>query len=96
MRWIAQPDYRFDDSQRAAFIAAIADWWPGVPADDLQPDFVGVRPKLSGPGEPSVDFRVLGPADHGLAGLVQLFGIESPGLTSSLALGELVSGQLRG
>ena len=96
LRWIAQPDYRFDDSQRAAFIAAIADWWPGVPADDLQPDFVGVRPKLSGPGEPSVDFRVLGPADHGLAGLAQLFGIESPGLTSSLALGELVSGQLRG
>lgn len=90
LRWISAPSYRFDDSQRDAFIAAIRQWWPDLPAQNLQPDFVGVRPKISGPGEPNADFSLLGPSHHGLDGLVQLFGIESPGLTSSLALADEV------
>ena len=90
LRWIDAPDYRFDDSQREQFVAAIRHWWPAVPVDDLQPDFVGVRPKISGPGEPTADFSLMGPGQHGMDGLVQLFGIESPGLTSSLALADEV------
>ncbi len=94
LRWVDKPDYRFDDSQREQFIAAIRDWWPDVPADDLQPDFVGIRPKLHGPNQPQSDFQLLGPAEHGMSGLVQLFGIESPGLTSAMALAVEVTARL--
>lgn len=90
MRWVEAPDYRFDDSRRGAFAESIRQWWPALRDEDLLPDFVGVRPKIHGPGEPAADFVVQGPQTHGLAGLVNLFGIESPGLTSSLALAELV------
>jgi len=92
VRWVPEPDYGFDDSQRAAFAEAIRDWWPELDDEDLLPDFVGVRPKLVGPGAPSADFLVQGPAEHGQQGLVNLFGIESPGLTSSMALAEVVAG----
>jgi L-2-hydroxyglutarate oxidase LhgO len=91
VRWIDEPDYRFDDGQREHFAAAIRLWWPELAEDDLMPDFVGVRPKLVGPHEPSGDFVVQGSRVHGIAGLVNLFGIESPGLTSSLAIGEEVA-----
>jgi L-2-hydroxyglutarate oxidase LhgO len=91
VRWVDEPDYRFDDSQRDHFIAAIRGWWPELADDDLMPDFVGVRPKLVGPHEPSGDFVLQGPDVHGIGGLVNLFGIESPGLTSSLAIGEEVA-----
>lgn len=91
VRYIDAPDYRFDDSQRAAFADSIRRWWPPLKDEDLTPDFVGVRPKLAGPHEPSADFLVQGPAVHGIPGLVNLFGIESPGLTSALALGEEVA-----
>ena len=60
----------------------------------LQPAYAGIRPKLSGPGEPAADFRISGPADHGCGGLVHLFGIESPGLTSCLAIGAEVLARL--
>jgi L-2-hydroxyglutarate oxidase LhgO len=60
----------------------------------LTPDYSGVRPKLSGPGQTNADFRIDGPASHGLPGLVNLFGIESPGLTASLAIAEHVAGLL--
>ncbi|MEZ5443878.1 MAG: NAD(P)/FAD-dependent oxidoreductase [Lysobacterales bacterium] len=96
LRWIDAPDYRFDDSRRREFVAAIADWWPGVPAERLEADYVGVRPKISGPGDPPADFQLQDATHHGLEGLVNLFGIESPGLTSALAIGEAVAAVLRG
>ena len=66
-------------------------YWPGLPVAALQPAYTGVRPKLSGPGQPAADFRIDGPAQHGVPGVVQLFGIESPGLTACLAIGEHVA-----
>ena len=69
-------------------------FWPGLPEGALTPDYAGIRPKLHGPGEPQPDFQLRGREDHGLDGLVALFGIESPGLTGSLAIGEAVAGML--
>ena len=74
--------------------AAIRNYWPGLPDNSLQPDYAGVRPKLTGPGEPAADFMIESPAHHGLPGLVHMFGIESPGLTSSLSLADEVVAQL--
>jgi L-2-hydroxyglutarate oxidase LhgO len=85
-------DYAVDPARQAAFEAEIRRYWPGLPAGSLQPAYSGIRPKLSGPGEPAADFHIAGPAQHGAAGVVQLFGIESPGLTASLAIGEQVAG----
>ncbi|MCE5234084.1 MAG: NAD(P)/FAD-dependent oxidoreductase [Mizugakiibacter sp.] len=96
VRWLAAPDYRFDDSRRTRFADAVRAWWPALRDEDLAPDFVGVRPKLAGPGEPMADFRIDDAAVHGVPGLVNLFGIESPGLTASLALGEEVRDRLAG
>ena len=73
-----------------AFYAAIREYWPELPDDALQPAYAGIRPKLSGPGEPAADFVIQGPAAHGVRGLVNLFGIESPGLTASLAIAQRV------
>lgn len=84
-------DFEVDVSRQVAFEAAIRLYWPDLPECALVPAYTGVRPKLSGPGQPAADFLVQGPDEHGLPGLVQLLGIESPGLTSSLALGELVA-----
>jgi len=94
VRWIPEPDYRFDDSERARFASSIRRWWPPLKDEDLTPDFVGVRPKLVGPHEPSADFVIQGSETHGVPGLVNLFGIESPGLTSSLAIAEEVRARL--
>lgn len=85
-------DYAVDSARQAAFEAEVRHYWPGLPAGSLQPAYSGVRPKLSGPGEPAADFHIAGPAAHGVPGVVQLFGIESPGLTSSLAIAECVAG----
>ncbi len=90
VRWLQAIDYRFDDSQRGAFIQAIQDYFPGLETDRLQPGYTGIRPKITGPGEPAADFRIDGPATHGATGLINLFGIESPGLTSSLAIADWV------
>jgi len=87
-------DYAVDASRRAAFEADIRRYWPGLPDGALQPAYSGVRPKLSGPGAAAADFALLGPAEHGVAGVVQLFGIESPGLTASLALAEAVQARV--
>ncbi|MEO8935601.1 MAG: NAD(P)/FAD-dependent oxidoreductase [Burkholderiaceae bacterium] len=81
-------DYAVDPRRVDAFIAVIRQWWPGLPDDALSPAYSGVRPKLSGPGEPAADFMISSPGDHGVPGLINLFGIDSPGLTSSLAIGE--------
>ena len=80
------PDLRVDPARRDRFAAAIARYWPGVPAAKLEPAFAGLRPKISGPHDPAADFRIDLPSDHGIPGLAQLYGIESPGLTASLAL----------
>jgi L-2-hydroxyglutarate oxidase LhgO len=71
--------------------ADIRRYWPRLPANVLTPDYSGIRPKLSGPGEAAADFHIAGPAQHGCPGVVQLFGIESPGLTAALAMGEHVA-----
>jgi L-2-hydroxyglutarate oxidase LhgO len=83
-------DYRFDDQRREAFADAIRSYFPAVETDRLEPGYVGIRPKISGPGEPAADFRIEGEAQHGVPGLVNLLGIESPGLTASLAIAEEV------
>jgi L-2-hydroxyglutarate oxidase LhgO len=87
-------DYTVDASLRARFAAEVRAYWPDLPADALQPAYAGIRPKLSGPGEPAADFRLSGPDEHGRPGLVHLLGIESPGLTSALSLAEDVAARL--
>jgi L-2-hydroxyglutarate oxidase LhgO len=87
-------DYRVDPARAGPFEAAIRRYWPGLPAGALQPGYSGVRPKIHGPGEPAPDFRLDGPSRHGVAGLVNLFGIESPGLTSAMAIAEQVAAML--
>lgn len=94
LRWIDEADYAFDDSRREAFADAIAQWWPELPRERLQPDYVGVRPKISGPDQAPADFVIQDATTHGLPGLVNLFGIESPGLTSCLAIGAEVASRL--
>lgn len=83
-------DYQVDPSRGDVFYAAIRTYWPGLPDGALQPAYSGVRPKLHTASEPANDFVIQGPGDHGVAGLVNLFGIESPGLTASLAIADEV------
>jgi L-2-hydroxyglutarate oxidase LhgO len=90
VEWISQVDYTVDPGRKRHFEAAIRSYWPGLDTERLTPGYAGIRPKLSGPGEPAVDFRISGPGDHGLPGLVNLYGIESPGLTAALAIGDYV------
>ena len=87
-------DYRVDASRAEAFCAEIRRYWPALPDAALQPAYSGVRPKLRPRGEPAQDFVLQGPAQHGLAGLMNLYGIESPGLTARLALADEVLSQL--
>lgn len=94
LNYVDQPDYTVDPSAAPGFYAYIRKFWPGLPDGALSPDYAGVRPKLHGPGQAQPDFRLDGADMHGLPGLVTLFGIESPGLTSSLAIGEEVAGRL--
>lgn len=94
VEWVEQIDYAVDPERAKAFYAAIRSYWPDLPDGSLAPGYAGVRPKLVGPGEPAADFVIHGPADHGVAGLVNLYGIESPGLTSALAIAEHVAALL--
>jgi L-2-hydroxyglutarate oxidase LhgO len=94
VEWIGEENYDVDPARAAAFYARIRDYWPALPDDALVPDYSGIRPKLTGPGEPAADFMIEGPAQHGVARLVHLFGIESPGLTSALSIAEEVAGCL--
>jgi L-2-hydroxyglutarate oxidase LhgO len=91
VEWVGEENYDVDATRAAAFYARIRDYWPGLPDNGLVPDYCGIRPKLTGPNEPAVDFMIDGPRQHGLPGLVHLFGIESPGLTSALSLAEEVT-----
>jgi len=90
IRWIGSADYAFDDSRRADFVAAIRRYYPQLEDADLQPGYTGIRPKIAGPDNSSTDFVIQGPSVHGIAGLINLFGIESPGLTASLAIADHV------
>jgi L-2-hydroxyglutarate oxidase LhgO len=90
----ARVDYSVDPGRAESFYAAIRRYWPGLPDGALTPDYSGCRPKLSRRGEPAADFRIDGPETHGLDGLVNLFGIESPGLTSSPAIAEEVANRI--
>lgn len=92
--WIDAPNYDVDPARGEKFYAAIRRYWPALPDGALNPAYAGIRPKIVPPGAPAADFRIDGPAEHGVAGLVQLFGIESPGLTASLAIGDLVAAKL--
>ncbi len=92
VQWVASADDLVVDPARGdGFYAEVRRYWPGLADGALQPGYAGIRPKLSGPGAPASDFVIEGPQVHGVAGLVNLFGIESPGLTSSLAIGDHVT-----
>jgi L-2-hydroxyglutarate oxidase LhgO len=92
VEWIDKEDYDVNASRAPSFYASIRRYWPALKDGMLQPDYAGIRPKLTGPGEPAADFMIEGPSEHGLPRLVHLFGIESPGLTASLSLaGEVVA-----
>ena len=90
VEWISEEDYTVDPRRADAFYERIRTYWPGLPAGSLVPDYCGIRPKLTGAGEGQADFMVAAESAHGLPRLVNLFGIESPGLTSSLSLAEEV------
>ena len=94
VEWVGSLDYTMNESRADGFYAAIRRYWPALPDGALQPAYTGIRPKISGPGEPAADFRIDGPAEHGIAGLVNLFGIESPGLTAALAIADEVRQRL--
>jgi L-2-hydroxyglutarate oxidase LhgO len=94
--WVDTIDYDFDESRKDEFVAAIKRYFPDLDADKLTPAYTGIRPKLHDPGEPTTDFLIQSEKDHGIPGLVNLFGIESPGLTACLAIGEYVRKSLSG
>ena len=95
VQWVDSPDDLQVEPQRGeAFYAEVRKYWPGLADGALLPAYAGIRPKISGPGQPAADFLIQGPQDHGVPGLVNMFGIESPGLTSCLAIGEQVAGLL--
>lgn len=95
VEWVDRIDYTVDPSRAERFYAAIRRYWPGLPDGALEPGYAGVRPKISARDAPAADFVVQGPRAHGVPGLVNLFGIESPGLTASLPLADAVLAQLR-
>jgi len=96
VQWVDSPDDLLVDPSRAeAFYAEVRKYWPALPDGALLPGYAGIRPKIQPPGAPARDFVIEGPRTHGVPGLVNLFGIESPGLTSSLAIGSHVASMLR-
>ncbi|CAM3457000.1 NAD(P)/FAD-dependent oxidoreductase [Paracidovorax anthurii] len=96
VQWVDDPsDLAVDEARGAAFYAEVRKYWPALRDGALQPAYAGIRPKIHGPQEPAADFAIHGPAVHGIAGLVHLFGIESPGLTSALAIAESVKDALK-
>ncbi|QFR34968.1 FAD-dependent oxidoreductase [Ancylobacter sp. TS-1] len=92
--WVDGLDYAVDPARGEKFYAAIRRYWPALPDGALNPAYAGIRPKIVPAGAPAADFRIDGPAEHGVPGLVQLFGIESPGLTASLAIADRVAEKL--
>lgn len=91
VEWVEKFDYSVDPARAERFYRAIRNYWPDLPDGALHPGYAGIRPQLRHPGGPAVDFLIQGPEAHGVPGLVNLYGIESPGLTASLAIGEHVA-----
>lgn len=96
VEWLDAPDHAVDPSRAASFERAIRAWWPNLPRDALVPAYAGVRPKIVGPGAPAADFRIDGPQQHRVPGIVQMFGVESPGLTASLSIADEVADRCEG
>ena len=96
VEWVEHEGYDVDIRRADGFYGAIRRYWPDLPDGALAPGYAGIRPKISGPHDPAADFDVSGPARHGIGGLVNLYGIESPGLTASLAIGAHVAGLVNG
>jgi L-2-hydroxyglutarate oxidase LhgO len=94
VNWVPAPEYGVDTALASRFCASVRRYWPEIPEDALEPAYAGVRPKVVPAGSPAADFLIHGPGTHGVRGLVNLFGIESPGLTASLAIAEYVSDAL--
>lgn len=94
VEWVEVLDYTVDPARAQGFYADVRRWWPDLPDGALRASHAGIRPKIAPPGAPGRDFVIEGEGAHGVAGLVNLFGIESPGLTSSLAIGDHVAGLL--
>jgi L-2-hydroxyglutarate oxidase LhgO len=86
VQWVDSPDYMVDLKRSERFYGEVRKYWPGLADGALEPGYAGIRPKLAGPGEPNADFVIEGPSTHGVPSVVNLFGIESPGLTASLAI----------
>ena len=95
VEWVDAVDYAFDDSRLDRFAASIRHYFPELDAARLLPAYTGIRPKLTGPGEAPEDFLIEDESAHGVSGLINLYGIESPGLTASLAIGDYVNALLR-
>lgn len=95
VEWVDKIGYDVDPRRADRFYAAIRRYWPALPDASLSPGYAGIRPKTAGPKEPAPDFEIQGPRQHGIPGLVHLFGIESPGLTSSLALAAMALEEVR-
>jgi L-2-hydroxyglutarate oxidase LhgO len=93
VEWVQAVNYEVDPARADGFYAAIRRYWPGLADGGLQPAYSGIRPKLQGPGDPARDFLVQGESGHGIKGLWNLLGIESPGLTVCLVLARLVAAQ---
>jgi L-2-hydroxyglutarate oxidase LhgO len=91
VEWVETIDYNVDPGRGARFYRAIRRYWPGLPDGSLQPGYAGIRPKIVPPAVAAQDFVVQSPREHGVPGLINLFGIESPGLTSALALADHVA-----
>jgi len=91
IHWVDELDYDVDETRADAFYASIRRYWPGLPDGALQPDYTGIRPKIYAEGQAARDFYIQGRDEHGVPGLVNLYGIESPGLTSAIAIGEYVA-----
>jgi L-2-hydroxyglutarate oxidase LhgO len=94
VEWINAVDYTVSPERGLKFYDQVRKYWPGLRDGALQPDYAGIRPKISGPADPAADFAIQGPENHGVEGLVNLFGIESPGLTSCLAIADHVIASL--
>jgi L-2-hydroxyglutarate oxidase LhgO len=94
MEWVEEVDYSVDPAKAGLFADAIRAYWPDLPEGALQPDMAGIRPRIWGPGQDKREFEMQTPREHGIKGLGQLFGFESPGLTACLAIAREVGAQL--